>query len=162
VVLAAADRLPVPDRSFGIVTASMALMVVRPLPAVLAEISRVLTPSGTLIATVPATEPLGGLDRLVGIGLYLALGRAPAYPNPQGLTDLPALLRAAGLTVTDETTARFGYRLRTRTDADLLLHSLYLPAITGRRLRTARSYLRTLAGLGAQIPVPLRRITATI
>lgn len=158
--LADADRLPVPDASIAVVTASMALMVVQPLAGVLAEVHRVLAPGGTLVATVPAAGPLRPTDRLVGIGLYLALGRFPGYPNPEALTDLPALLRHAGLIVTDEGTCRFRYRLGGRADADLLLRSLYLPGIPPARLRAGARYLHALAGLGAEIGVPLRRITA--
>lgn len=61
-VRGSADALPLATGSIDVAVCSMALMIVSDLPAVLAEIRRVLTSSGRLIATIPATEPLRATD----------------------------------------------------------------------------------------------------
>lgn len=140
----------------------MALMVTRPLPETLAEIHRVITPGGRLIATIPASGPLQPLDRAFAAGLYLALGRLPGYPNDRLIPHLTDLLRAAGLHVQTDESRRFGYPLHTPADADLLLGSLYLPGLRSGRLRLARRYLHALThNHNPQVPIPIRRIVAT-
>jgi hypothetical protein len=62
--------------------------------------------------------------------------------------------------VTADTRRRFGYRLRGPADASWLLSSLYLPGTPAARHRIARGYLRFLALLRCEMPVPLRRIIA--
>jgi SAM-dependent methyltransferase len=60
---AVADRLPLASSSVSVVTAHYSLMLLHPIDAVLAEISRVLRPGGSLVAVVPgptrADEPNG-------------------------------------------------------------------------------------------------------
>lgn len=52
-VSASADAIPLPDASFDVVVLTQVLEHVRRPAAVLAEIARVLSPGGTLLATVP-------------------------------------------------------------------------------------------------------------
>jgi SAM-dependent methyltransferase len=57
-VQADALHLPFANEAFDVVTCSMGLMVLQPLPDVLAEAARVLRRGGVLAATVPAVRPL--------------------------------------------------------------------------------------------------------
>jgi SAM-dependent methyltransferase len=157
---ARACAIPLRDASVDVVACSMSLMVATPVPQVIAEITRVLRPGGLLAATIPAAGPLRPADRAAVAGLIAALGRAPAYPAGRGTTRIPALLGRHGMRVTADTRRRFGYRLRGPADASRLLSSLYLPGTPAARQRIALAYLRFLALLRCEMPVPLRRITA--
>jgi SAM-dependent methyltransferase len=157
---ARASAIPLRDASVDVVACSMSLMVTTPVPQVVAEIARVLRPGGLLAATIPAAGPLRPADRVAVAGLIAALGRAPAYPAGRGTPRIPALLAGHGLRVTADTRRRFGYPLRGPADAGQFLSSLYLPGTPAARCRLARGYLRFLARLGYEMPVPLRRITA--
>jgi SAM-dependent methyltransferase len=157
---ASAAAIPLPDASIDVVTCSMSLMVTTPVPQVIAEIARVLRPGGLLAATIPAAGPLRPADRVAVAGLIAALGRAPAYPAGSGTARIPALLAGHGLRVTGDSRRRFGCRLRCPADADQFLSSLYLPGVPASRQRIALAYLRFLARLDYEMPVPLRRVTA--
>lgn len=157
---ASAAAIPLRDASVDMVACSMSLMVATPVPRVIAEIARVLRPGGLLAATIPAAGPLRPADRAAVAGLIAALGRAPAYPAGRGMAHIPALLAGHGLPVTGDSRRRFGCRLRSTADADRFLSSLYLPGVPASRCRLARGYLRFLARLGYEMPVPLRRVTA--
>ncbi|MGH3189131.1 MAG: class I SAM-dependent methyltransferase [Streptosporangiaceae bacterium] len=153
---ARAPAIPLRDASVDAVACSMSLMVITPLPQVLAEISRVLRPGGVLAATVPAGGPLRAGDRIISAGLVAALGRVPGYPAAPA----PHRLPGAGLRVIADERRRFGYRMHGRADADRLLASLYLPGLSPRRYQLARAWLRLLAVFRLEFPVPLRRIIA--
>jgi SAM-dependent methyltransferase len=157
---ARAAAIPLRDASVDVVACSMSLMVTTPLPRVISEITRVLRPGGLLAATLPAAGPLYPRDRVAVAGLLAALGRAPGYPAGRDLPGIPALLARHGLRVLADDRRRFGYRMRGRADADQFLASLYLPGLPAVRYRLARDWLRLLAVLRLQLPVPLRRIVA--
>jgi len=157
---ARASAIPLRDASVDVVTCSMSLMVTTPLPQVIAEITRVLRPGGLLAATIPAAGPLLPPDRAAVAGLIAVLGRAPAYPAGRSVPRIPALLACHGLRITADSRHRFGYRLRGPADAERFLSSLYLPRTSAARCRLTRGYLRFLALLRYEMPVPLRRITA--
>ncbi|MBD8057171.1 class I SAM-dependent methyltransferase [Rhodococcus ruber] len=157
---ASAVAIPVATSSVDVVTCSMALMILSPPPTVLSEIRRVLVPGGILVATVPATSPLRAGDTVVAAGLLAALGRPLRYPNDALLADLPRMLTRAGLELVADERRRFEYPLTTSAAADLLVSSLYLPALSATRYRAARAYLRTVARVGVEFPVPIRRIVA--
>jgi SAM-dependent methyltransferase len=157
---AQASAIPLRDGSVDMVACSMSLMVTTPLSQVIAEITRVLRPGGLLAATIPAAGPLLPPDRVAVAGLIAALGRAPTYPAGRGTPRIPDLLAGHGLQVITDSRRRFGYRLRGPADADLFLSSLYLPGAPAARCRLARGYLRFLALLRYEMPVPLRRVTA--
>jgi hypothetical protein len=137
----------------------MGLMILEPLSQVLAEATRVLRGGGRLVAIVPATRPVTIRDTAVVAGLVSATGRL-SYPNDLALADAASLFRAAGLRLVADEARRFSFRLATPGDADLLLDSLYLPAVRSWRVRAARAYLRALARAHAAVPVPLRRLVA--
>jgi SAM-dependent methyltransferase len=157
---ARAAAVPLRDASVDLVACSMSLMVTTPLPEVIGEVSRVLRPGGLLAATVPASGPLRGKDRIAIAGLLAALGRAPSYPVGRDLASLPALLARYGLRVLADDLRRFGYRMHGRADAVQLMASLYLPGLPRARYRLARAWLGLLAASGAEFPVPVRRIIA--
>ncbi|ROO52016.1 methyltransferase family protein [Micromonospora sp. Llam0] len=159
-VRASAAALPVAGASVEVVVCSMALQVLAPLPAVLAEITRVLVPGGRLVATWPDRGPLRPGDVLVLAGLLAVLGRGLRYPNDAALRRLPDLLTGAGLRLVDDERRRFGYPLLDAAAADRFLASLYLPDLPGYRYRTARTALRGLARARLTVPVPVRRIVA--
>jgi len=157
---ASAAAIPLRGASVNVVACSMSLMVFSPLPQVLAEIARVLPPGGMLVAIVPAGGPLRSRDIPVAVGLLAALGRSPGYPAGSELRRLPAHLAQAGLRLVSDERRRFGYRLGGRAGAAEFLSSLYLPGLPAARFRLAGAYLRLLARVGAELPVPLRRIIA--
>ena len=155
---ARANQLPLPDRSLSSVVCSMALQVTEPLPAVLAEIARVLRPGGRLVALLPTSPPLRSRDALLYLRLQAALQRRITYPNTSRLR--PAALakaaEAAGLSVTGDERRAFVLPLRTEADVRELVASLYLPEVAPERLDRA---LKVLNGrIGRDLPIPLRRI----
>jgi SAM-dependent methyltransferase len=162
VVRADAAALPVADTSLTAVTCSMALQILTPLPAVLAEIRRVLAPGGRLVATVPDRHPLHTADLPVLAALLGALGRNLSYPNDEPLRRAPAVLAAAGLRLIADQRRRYAYRLTSTADADLFLDSLYLPDLPAARYRAARTLLHTLARARVRVPVPIRCIVAAV
>lgn len=98
---------------------------------------------------MPAGGPLRAVDRAILVSLLAALGTAPAYPAGRSMPRIPAMLGRCGLTVVENQQRRFGYPLHTSEDADRYLDSLYLPGLTDRRYRSARTCLRALARRGA-------------
>jgi SAM-dependent methyltransferase len=160
-VRASAAALPLASGSVDVVVCSMALQVLTPLPTALAEIARILTSGGRLVATVPVRGPLRVTDVPVLAGLLATLGRGLGYPNDGLLTRLPDLLSEVGLRLVADQRQRFDYRLADAADADLFLASLYLPELPTRRYQAAQTLLRSLARVGAHLPVPIRRVVAT-
>lgn len=159
-VRASAAALPVADACIDVVVCSMGLMIATPLPAVLAEIGRVLVPGGRLVASLPARGPLRPRDLPVLAGLLAALGRGLGYPNDEPLARLPALLGDVGLRLVADDARRFAYRLRDVADADRLLASLYLPGLPAARYRRAARWLRAASRVRAVVAVPIRRVVA--
>ena len=159
-VRASALALPMADASMDVVVCSMALQVLTPLPAVLAEIGRVLVSGGQLVATWPDRGPLRPGDVVVLAGLLSALGRGLRYPNDAALGRLPDLLAGGGLRVVADERRRFGYRLADSAAGDRFLASLYLPGLPGYRYRAAGMVLRGFACAGVTMPVPVRRVIA--
>ncbi|MBO8202263.1 class I SAM-dependent methyltransferase [Streptomyces smyrnaeus] len=160
-VRADATRLPLVPGSFRVVVCSMSLQILTPLPEVLRETVRVLAPNGCLVALVPDSGPLRGLDALWLTGLLTALGRTLTYPNDPLLGPrLSQLLHDAGLRPAEDRRRRFAYRMRSAADAEVFLDSLYLPCLLPWRRRAARRWLHAAARARAQLPVPVRRIVA--
>lgn len=163
-VLVRADMAAPPLRSgaAGTVVASMALMLVPRLDAVLAEAARVLRPGGTLIATVPVRGAADGDGSIACFREMLsALGQAGrAYPEPLDPADLPARFAAAGLDLVGDEARRF---TRTVTDAEcaMVARSFYAPGAGPDAVQEAAARLRSrLVDGSLQLGYPLRRLTA--
>lgn len=159
-VRATATAIPLAAGSVDVVLCSMALMVLTPLTQVLAEIGRVLAPDGLLVATVPDHGPLRPADLPIVTGLMAALGRRLTYPGDRHMPHLGELLDGAGLRPESDRRRRFAYRLCEPQDADRFLASLYLPGLRPVNYRLASGYLRALVRVRAELPIPIRRITA--
>ena len=128
--------LPLAGGSVGAVVSSMALMLLRPLEAVLAEAARVLRSGGAFVATVPSravsagapafTEILRTLDQ-VGLG----------YPEPLPADGLAERFAASGLTLVADETAVFDRPVTGREDAALIVRSFYAPGAAAGRVAAA-------------------------
>jgi SAM-dependent methyltransferase len=162
VVRADATQLPFGNESFDVVTCSMGLAVVQPLPVVLAEIARVLRPGGVLAATVPAVRPVRRTDLAVLTGLATRLRTSPQFPGGSELAGLRDELGAAGFDVLESQRERYGYPVASAADADLLVRSLYLPETPRARRSAAAGWLaeRAAAKGPFEVAIPIRRIVA--
>lgn len=158
VVRGDAVHLPFAGQSFDAVVCSMALMLIPPLGAALAEVARVLRPGGCLAALVPCTGPLPIGDRLRYARLLLALRCRLRYPNDAVLADAPAVLGASGLAVTGDDRRRFVCPVTSPDIAVLCVRSLYLPDQPPER--TAEALRVASTWVGSELGVPLRRLVA--
>jgi ubiquinone/menaquinone biosynthesis C-methylase UbiE len=80
---ASAENLPFADSSFDGVLCAMAIMLMRPVDLVLAEIARVLKSSGCFVSIVPSPEPIfdsHGL-RFAKLNSEVARSFFPTYPD---------------------------------------------------------------------------------
>jgi len=148
-------RLPARAGVAGAVVCSMALMIVEPLDAVLAEVARVLTPGGIFVAMVPVEGPLSGRDRLRYLRLLAALRVSRLeYPNRLALKDPAARLAAHGLRLVGDERRRFRFPLTDGGAAATLVRSLYLPDVARRRIDAAERIASRWRG---DLGIPLRR-----
>lgn len=153
-----AGRLPVASASFPAVACSMALMILQPLDAVLAELSRVLTPTGVAVIMVPGTFPLTGRDIARYARLMVTLRQTHlAYPNDRQLAHLSAHARGAGLSIVEDCRRRFALPLPDSEVGRLFVRSLYLPRVADRCVEMAADLAARWAG--SDIGIPLRRVT---
>lgn len=160
VVRGRADRLPIRDGVASAVCAAMCLPVVTPLPAVLAEVRRVLRPDGTLVALVPArTPPARGLVAWARVMHTLGI-RSQSWPNPDARDGLPGILSRCGFCVQAADRDTFWREIGDPDAAALLIDGLYLPDVPPGRLQAARTTLGSWAGPGRLLPFPLLRIVA--
>lgn len=155
-------RLPFRDGSFDAVTSSMGLLVVRPLPQVLAEITRVLKPGGVLAAIAPALRPLSPREMRVPARINARLRGSPRFPGSVELAGFTRSLEAAGLRRVEDARERYHYTIAGREDAELLLSALYLPNTKQARIESAIDFLaHRVAKRGPfQITIPMRRVVA--
>lgn len=159
-VCARADALPVADRSVDVVCAAMSLQVLTPLNRVLAEISRILRPGGSLIALIPANG--GGPPAVLAWGRVFAALRiwAVPWPNPDLIAAPARQLAARELRIVADDRHTFCLNLTRPDEVALAIDGLYLPNHTDADLTAARRRLRRLAPRGLRLPLPLRRIIA--
>lgn len=160
VVRGRADQLPIGEDAAAAVCAAMCLQVLTPLDAVLAEVTRVLRPGGTLVALVPSRMWFG--RGLLGWWRVLrALGiRSQPWPNPDARDGLPKILRAYGFVVDASERRVFGREIGDPRAAALLVDGLYLPGIAPEQVEVARTALASWARPGRRLPFPLRRVVA--
>jgi SAM-dependent methyltransferase len=161
-VQADAARLPFANEAFDVVTCSMGLMVVQPLPEVLAEAARVLRRGGVLAATVPAVRPLRRSDVRTITSLTTRLRSTPQFPGGGDVSGLRDQLSAAGFDVLESQRERFAYVVRSREDARRLVGALYLPSTADARREAVATWLGERAEVRGEVEVaiPVRRIVA--
>jgi SAM-dependent methyltransferase len=152
-----ATALPFPDEAFSAVACSMALMLVQPTSAVLAEMRRALAPGGQAVFLLPGSVPLSARDRLRYLRALAALGQLrPAYPSWAHIAGLTRRLSRAGFRVVADERARFGYPVRDEADARHFVESLYAPRSSDRQVDRAVGVAARWAG--STIGIPLRRL----
>ncbi len=152
------SRIPLATGCAPAVICSMALMIVQPVDAVLAEIRRVLTPDGTAVALFPDRWPLTGQDLYRYAQLMITLRRARLdYPNDRRLIRLSAYSRQAGLEIVDDRRRRFALPLPDHETARRFVASLYLPGTSAQRVTRAAE--RAAHWVPGGIGIPLRRVT---
>lgn len=158
-----ATQLPFADGCFDAVVSSMSLMVVESYAVVLAECARVLRPGGVLALTVSTAVPLRSTDLALLTLLGARLRSRPQFPAGLELTGLRDALESAGFRLLEDARERFGFTVRDRAGADLVMRSLYLPGTPDRRRELAAAWLAGRAeesSEGVEIPLPVRRIVA--
>ena len=169
-VRADAGALPFAPATADAVTASMALMVLDPLAAVLAEAARVLRPGGRLVATVPTRVPppdgapdsghLNSGSLFAEILVRLGQARTP-YPAPLDPGSAPGMLAAAGFRLVEHTAALFVRPVVGEADAELVVRSFYAPGATATQIASAVDVLRERARRGGvELGYHLRRLVA--
>ena len=153
-VRAAAAALPLVDGCAGAVVSSMALMLFRPLDAVLAEVRRVLRGGGTFVATLPI--------RSHGAPVYAAILRdlrqeGLGYPEPLG-DDATGRFAAAGLRLVEDETVLFDRTVTDADDAARLIEGFYAPGAGAERKAAAVAALH--AAMPVDIGFQIRRLVA--
>lgn len=157
---ASATAVPLRSGSVDAVLCSMSMQVIEPLDAALGEIARLLKPSGGFaVLTMPTGWPLGWRDAVAYIRLMLALRQPIRYPNDRelGRRNLHITVQRNGLEVVSDERKGFRLPLRSASDVERLVDSLYLPGVDPRRLPVARATLASR--IGSSITIPIRAVT---
>ncbi|MDP2323035.1 MAG: class I SAM-dependent methyltransferase [Gammaproteobacteria bacterium] len=155
-----ACALPMADESVDVVICTMAVMLLDPIEAALAEVARVLRPGGVFATIRPVAGPIHVRDFSVGLQLIMGLRHLPEMPQRFASLKFTRLLSDAGLTVTHDKAVRFTHPLASAEDARVAVEALYLPHVTAERRQDASRRLARTARPGAQIPVGIRRTLA--
>jgi SAM-dependent methyltransferase len=160
---AEATALPVAGGCADAAVASMTLMILAPLEAVLAEVARVLRPGGTLVATVPVRAATPGPAGTPAFADILgALGQVGAqYPEPLVGPDLRRRFAAAGLSLDRYDSAMFARTVRGPDDAARVVRSFYAPGAGPDRLAAATEELqRRVRSAPVALTYRIRRLVA--
>ncbi len=155
-------RLPFADGSLDAVVSSMGMVVIHPTPTLLEEVARVLRPGGLLAFIAPTVRPVSLGDIRVGANLASRLRSLPRFPGPLELTDFAATLREHGMRKYEDGRERYRITIHSRTDAELMISALYLPATSRARVDAAIAYLeKEVRDHGSvDLAIPMRRILA--
>jgi SAM-dependent methyltransferase len=154
--------LPFRDGSIDAVTSSIGLVVITPLSAVMAEITRVLRPGGVLAAIAPALRPLSPQDLRVLARINARLRAKPQFPGPVELAGFTKTLQAYGMRRVEDQRERYRFRVTSRADAEVVLSALYLPQTRWSRVESAIELLqdRVERKGSVDITIPMRRVVA--
>ena len=158
-----ASALPVVAGCADAVVASMALMVLRPLDAALAEISRLLRPGGTLVATMPVRAASPGPGGTPAFARILgALGQTTQrYPEPLDPATLADRFSACHLTLGGDETVPFVRTVRGPEDAERIVRSFYAPGAGPDRVDAAVAELQDrVRAAPVAITYRIRRLVA--
>jgi SAM-dependent methyltransferase len=161
-VRADALQLPFKDESVDVVTSSMGLVVVQPLNRVIEEVARVLRPGGVLTAIAPGIRPLARSDLRVLTRINGRLRTKPQFPGPVELTGFARTLQLHGMRAVEDARERYGFRIRSRADAELVMSALYLPNTRWARVERAIEYLEDSVERRevVEVAIPMRRLVA--
>jgi len=162
-VRAEASALPIAAEAADAVVASMALMLLRPLEATLAEVRRVLRPGGSLVATLPVRAATPGPAGAPAFAEILgALGQAGAdYPEPLHGSGVGERFRTAGLSLVGDESGVFVRTVRGPEDAERVVHSFYAPGAGPERVAAAVGELqRRVRSAPVGISYRIRRLVA--
>ena len=159
-----APALPFTAGCADAVVASMALMLLRPLDAALAEIGRLLRPGGTLVATLPIRAASPGPPGTPAFAKILAtLGQtARNYPEPLDDENLADRFSRSGLTLGGDETALFARAVRGPDDAERIIRSIYAPGAGPERVASAVAELQErVRSAPVTITYRIRRLVAS-
>jgi len=162
-VRAEAAALPIAGGSADVVVSSLALMLLRPLEAVLDEVRRLLGPGGTFVATLPVRAASPGPTATPAFTEILrALGQAGTdYPEPLNDATLADRFRASGLGLDGDATALFSRTVRGPADAACVVRSFYAPGAGPDRVAAAIDELqRRVTVAPVEIAYRIRRLVA--
>lgn len=155
-------QLPFRDGSLDAVTTSIGLVVITPLPSLIAEITRVLRPGGVLAAIAPAARPLSPTDLRILARINTRLRTKPQFPGPVELAGFTKTLHAYGMRRVEDQRERFRFRVGSRADAELVMSALYLPQTRWSKVEAAIELLQDRAARkgSVDITIPMRRLVA--
>jgi SAM-dependent methyltransferase len=154
-VRALATALPLTRGCAGAVVSSMALMLLSPLEAVLAEVGRILRAGGTFAATVPS-RAAAGMPAFAQI--LRDLGQV-GKGYPEALDDRVAgRFAGAGLTLDGDGVEVFTRTVASPADAAQVVRSFYAPGAGAGRLAAA---IRSLEeAIPVDVDYRIRRLVA--
>jgi SAM-dependent methyltransferase len=157
-IRSSATQLAVAAGATDAVVCSMAMQVIQPVAAAIAEVSRVLRPGGRGVLLLPSGGPLGWRDATAYLRLQAALRRRIGYPNDHALARprLAAIAASSGLMITSDERRAFSLPITSEQDIAELVQSLYLPGVDPGRLPRAERVLSRR--IGTELAVPLRRV----
>jgi len=162
-VRARAAALPIAGGRADAVVASMALMLLCPLEAVLAEVRRLLRPGGTFAATVPLRSGAPGPAPAPAFAEILdALGQA-ATNYPEGHDDGTSADRfsSADLTLLGDDVRLFSRVVLGPDDAELVVRSMYAPGAGRARVDAAvAGFQRRVRAAPVRVDYRVRRLVA--
>lgn len=157
-VQARVPALPLAGGCAGAVVASMALMLMHPLEAALAEVTRILAPGGTFVATVPSRGEAGSAPLFAD--LLRTLGQTGvSYPEPLDDGGLAERFSAAGQTLHGDETAVFVRAVPHSEDAERVVRSFYAPGAGAEQIAAAIEKLREAAPV--DVAYRIRRLVAS-
>ncbi len=155
-------RLPFRDGSVDAITSSIGLVVITPLDALMAEITRVLRPGGVLAAIAPAARPISPRDVRLMARVTTRLRTKPQFPGPVELAGFKKTLHAYGMRRVEDQRERYHFTVTSRADAELVMSALYLPQTRWSRVEAAIELLEDKVQRkgSVEVTIPMRRLVA--